>query len=127
MLILGTHIEELMTEKVQLEKNIEMALNHLKEMNELEKQAIGVNKYSSREELQKYFLFLIIIMDRSIDDTQVQISRIDEQISALRKKMDEDSKKLYSIYEAFVKVKNEILGIEVEKANTGEEMMEIEE
>ena len=67
-------------------------------------------------------------MCRSIDDTQKQISCIDEQISALRKKMEDDSKKLHSIYEAFVKVKNEILGIEVEeKVNTGEEMMEIEE
>ena len=39
--ILGTYIEELKTEKIQLEKNIEVALNLLKEMNELEKGAVG--------------------------------------------------------------------------------------
>ena len=61
LFILGTHIEELMTEKIQLEKDIEVALNHLKEMNELEKRALGVNKYSSREELQKYFRLLVFI------------------------------------------------------------------
>lgn len=39
---------------------------------------------------------------------------MDEQICSLRRKLEEDSLKLQSFYESFIKVKNEILGIQVD-------------
>ena len=41
--------------------------------------------------------------------------------------MEEDSKKLHSICEAYVKVKNEILGIQIQEQLDEDEQMEVEE
>ena len=41
--------------------------------------------------------------------------------------MEEDSTKLHSIFEAFVKVKNEILGIQIQESLDEDEQMEVEE
>lgn len=57
---------------------------------------------------------LFSLMSRSIENTKMQIAQMDEQICSLRRKLEEDSLKLQSFYESFIKVKNEILGIQVD-------------
>ena len=62
-----------------------------------------------------------------MEKTHNHILRIETEISKLRKKMEEDSTKLHSIFEAFVKVKNEILGIQIQESLDEDEQMEVEE
>ena len=67
------------------------------------------------------------MINSDIEKTQNHILRIEAEISKLRKKMEEDSTKLHSIFEAFVKVKNEILGIQIQDSLDEDDKMEVEE
>ena len=52
---------------------------------------------------------------------------MDEQICSMRRKLEEDSFKLQSFYESFIKVKNEILGIQVDDPKKDDDDEEEEE
>ena len=55
----------------------------------------------------------VLYKRRAISNTAHQAERIEEEIQQLKAKMLEDSKKLHAIYTEFVKLKNEILGFEM--------------
>ena len=67
------------------------------------------------------------LMSRSIENTKKQIAQMDEQICSMRRKLEEDSFKLQSFYESFIKVKNEILGIQVDDPKKDDDDEEEEE
>lgn len=119
-------IRSLNEEKLQLEKEVQASLQKLKEMNEIERRSIEVNAFPKKEELQTWY-FRFQLTDSDIEKTHNHILRIETEISKLRKKMEEDSTKLHSIFEAFVKVKNEILGIQIQESLDEDEQMEVEE
>lgn len=52
-LIVGIQYEQLCKEKESLEIEMKAALQNLKEMNELEKQSIGVNVFQSQQQLRE--------------------------------------------------------------------------
>jgi hypothetical protein len=66
----------------------------------------------------------------NIEKVQNHINRIDAETEMLRRKMEDGSKRLRSIYESFKQVKNEILGIQIQEDLNEDEndgAMEVEE
>ena len=73
-------------------------------MNEVERIAIRVNETPS-----------ISSQQQSIEQIHTHINQIELQIQQLKDKMQRDSAKLHEVYDSFVTLKNEILGIEMDE------------
>ena len=80
-----------------------MALQFLKEMNEVERRSIEVNQIQS-----------VSIQQQNIEQIRTQIDHIEQQIQKLKEKLQQDCTKLRTMYDSFILLKNEILGIEME-------------
>lgn len=81
-----------------------MALQFLKEMNEVERRSIEVNQIQS-----------VSVQQQNIEQIRTQIDHIEQQIQKLKEKMQQDCTKLRTMYDSFILLKNEILGIEMEE------------
>lgn len=103
-LLLETRYTELCEEKTRLEEELRVALQFLKEMNEVERRSIEVNQIQS-----------VSIQQQNIEQIRIQIDHIEQQIQKLKEKMQQDCNKLRTMYDSFILLKNEILGIEMEE------------
>ena len=80
------------------------ALQELKEMNEVERKAIIVNRFPS-----------VSSQEHSIEQIHDQMKQIESQIQRLKDKMQRDSARLREVFDSFVVLKNDILGIEMDE------------
>ena len=101
---------------------MEEALVYLKEMNKIEKKSIEVNQYETSQEIQQYE-WMVEIMNRKIDSTVHHIKHIELEIQNLKKKMEKDGEALNNLYTSFIKLKNEIMGVDADD----EDGMDVEE
>ena len=101
--IVDEKLKELQIQKGALEKDVENAIQHLRHMNEIEKQAKEVNQYSRTQDLQE-----------ELEQKIQSIEKIEQETSQLRTKMEDNRTKIQSFYEAFVNLKTEILEIKAE-------------
>ena len=104
LLILDEKLKELQIQKEALERDVENAIQHLRHMNEIEKQAKEVNQYSRTQDLQE-----------ELEQKIQSIEKIEQETSQLRTKMEDNRTKIQSFYEAFVNLKTDILEMKTEK------------
>ena len=66
---------------------------------------------------------MVEIMNRKIDATVHHIEHIELEIQNLKKKMKKDGEALNNLYTSFIKLKNEIMGVDADD----EDGMDVEE
>lgn len=103
LLILDEKLKELQIQKEALERDVENAIQHLRHMNEIEKQAKEVNQYSRTQDLQE-----------ELEQKIQSIEKIEQETSQLRTKMEDNRTKIQGFYEAFVNLKTDILEMKTE-------------